>query len=401
MRRKKKQSARVAEFCSVSQSELENECMDYLHGIVAGDEYEAACHYEYARESKLLRRAACERDELAKKKWRRKDRRNPTTMEKTDAVWERAAQNLLLKLEGETRGSDAIPSATDWWIQYPFGAIWRCPVFPSKPWNQVSEQDRRDILIGFASSNTESLTMNSVVMLDAMRVFDEFKQRAADAKLARQQGVNSPSLLPVLDMKGGGGRFAHVVFTLDFSESPTRMSQRFKEWFKLPENQARSRKHKPSKGVTDNRNDEATDRLKDLAAWRIQRQLRLNNSCLTHEGVFVEVNCFARTHRRKFQDAAAVRKWAERRKLTKQEKEKLGYNKGCPMPFHGARANNGTPANQTELFATDSQLRAAAAAAKSHLAALMPDEFGETWEEGLRDLDFFKALTRKRSANKR
>ena len=32
-------------------------CMDYLHGDVVGDEFRAACQCEYARESKILRKA--------------------------------------------------------------------------------------------------------------------------------------------------------------------------------------------------------------------------------------------------------------------------------------------------------------------------------------------------------
>ena len=32
--------------------------MDYLHGDVVGDEFKAACQYEYARESNVLRKAA-------------------------------------------------------------------------------------------------------------------------------------------------------------------------------------------------------------------------------------------------------------------------------------------------------------------------------------------------------
>ena len=31
--------------------------MDYLHGKVVNDDQEAACHYEYARESEILREA--------------------------------------------------------------------------------------------------------------------------------------------------------------------------------------------------------------------------------------------------------------------------------------------------------------------------------------------------------
>jgi hypothetical protein len=33
-------------------------CMDYLHGYVADDHFEAACYYEYSRESKILVEAA-------------------------------------------------------------------------------------------------------------------------------------------------------------------------------------------------------------------------------------------------------------------------------------------------------------------------------------------------------
>jgi hypothetical protein len=66
--------------------------MDYLHGDVVDGEYEAACFYEYARESTVLREVATRRGR-----------------------WEELAQNDQLHLI----------------MQYPWFLIWNCASFPS------------------------------------------------------------------------------------------------------------------------------------------------------------------------------------------------------------------------------------------------------------------------------
>jgi hypothetical protein len=75
-------------------------CMDYLHGDVADNEFEAACFYEYATESAFLREAA--------------------------RLW---AQKKCSCEEIPVRGS----------------VIWQCPSFPQVRWNQLSQPERAKI----------------------------------------------------------------------------------------------------------------------------------------------------------------------------------------------------------------------------------------------------------------
>jgi hypothetical protein len=53
----------IRSFYDWSESEW-RACMDYLHGHVIDNEFQAASEYEYARESKILQHAAKLRDEL-------------------------------------------------------------------------------------------------------------------------------------------------------------------------------------------------------------------------------------------------------------------------------------------------------------------------------------------------
>jgi hypothetical protein len=66
-------------------------CMDYLHGDVVDNEFEAACYYEYAKESAFLREVA--------RLWASKKH-----------SYEEIKRSL----------------------------IWQCPSFPRKTWSQLS-----------------------------------------------------------------------------------------------------------------------------------------------------------------------------------------------------------------------------------------------------------------------
>src|SRR5882724_4966613 len=100
-------------------------CMNYLHGDVVDHEFEAACLYEYAKESVVLREAA--------RLWASKKHSYEESEE------------IALAIENR------FPSGF-WW-----SLVWQCPSFPRKSWNQLSQRERANILQGFHSSKIRPL----------------------------------------------------------------------------------------------------------------------------------------------------------------------------------------------------------------------------------------------------
>jgi hypothetical protein len=97
--------------------------MDYLHGDVIDEEFEAACHYEYSRESTILREAAI-------------------------AVARRKRKNINLAQE-VAHGIWKKYNCGTWFVGYPWGFIWRCPSFPGIPWNRLGTRERRFVVSCF------------------------------------------------------------------------------------------------------------------------------------------------------------------------------------------------------------------------------------------------------------
>jgi hypothetical protein len=194
-------------------------CRDYLHAYVVDGEYEAACRYEYARESFVLRLTARKPDKL----------------------------HLIAEKYGP------------WIVQYPWCSFWQCRSFPRKAWNHLSGKERTGILDGFAPRGIRPLCMVRVGTLSALGVFEMFKDAAEAA----------PDQDPILELPDRlTGTLA--VFNLDFSETPKRMLARFKAWRDLPANRRRfaARATNPI-GTTGT----FKDRLKDLAVWRLYDNL--------------------------------------------------------------------------------------------------------------------------------
>jgi hypothetical protein len=65
--------------------------------------------------------------------------------------------------------------------------------------------------------------------------------------------------------------FVQVLMPLDFSKSKGRLLEEIGMWLDSPENKARFDTHKPKTEAETEK--EAKDRLKDLAAWRLYREL--------------------------------------------------------------------------------------------------------------------------------
>ena len=220
MKAKPKGSSRRSFFDSWPKEALA--CLDYLRGVVAGDEYEAACWYEYARESSTLRDAAA--------------------------------------------GRDSAESAALWAVQYPWVLIRSCPSFPGKPWNQIKPSNRADILRAFDSKEIQPLHMTEAMLLDAQGVFDEFKSMAAVARAKLTRPGPRQKAYPLLT----NGRLFHALFTLDTTKTITRLLQEFDAWLNLPQN--RNRFSKPENNPT-GKTGVFKDRLKDLSAWRLLDEL--------------------------------------------------------------------------------------------------------------------------------
>jgi len=314
-------------------------CMDYLHGDVVDHQVKAACHYEYARECAVLRRAA----ELFS--------RDPTAY----------IGEISLKIEDEFHcGSLFI--GIDWMF------VWQCPSFPAKSWNQLSEAERTELLCGLplATNKARPLVLAEVMFLT--RILDELKKIAAKgrkewkkqvtavtrAARARADGKKKiPSVIPrqkfypILELPNTP--FVQVLLPLDFSKTRNRLLQEIDLWLKLPENQARFDKYKPRTETGTEK--EAKDRLKDLAAWRLYRQLGSDGA---------------------LQFAERNRKRDER---------------GTARPFHDPRQDQTKKVsiNEAPLYSEESGFSKAKARAEDHLGKLLPGSNGEVnWLSGSR-----------------
>src|SRR4030095_11807360 len=135
--------------------------MDYLHGDVVDHEFEAACCYEYARESPLLREAA--------RLW---------AAQKKDFCKETASNSELdeeIALKIETKSGPYF-----WLIEHPWSFIVQCPSFrQQKTWNELSQRARAHILSRFRQ--IPLLRVDELWLLDEVGILEELRMMAAKA----------------------------------------------------------------------------------------------------------------------------------------------------------------------------------------------------------------------------
>jgi hypothetical protein len=296
-------------------------CMDYLHGDVVDGEYEAACGYEYARESKVLREAA---------------QLSASGISDTE---------IACKVEGHFQ-------CGHWFIQHPWGVIWECPSFPAKSWNQLGEKERADIRLVFPlpADKVQPLRMNEVWNLQANGIFDEFNVMA-ERQWKAKRGVGAipaKAVYPIIEgwpkTKQESSQWVHALFNLDFTKTKTRLLQEFDMWLQLPENAVRFRTHeKDPTGKT----GLFRDRLKDLASWRLSRELE-----------WKAAHAFSLKHRLK--DKART-----------------------PRAFLDARTGQGlkVPLNDAPLYGHESGWSKAKDRAEAYLEELIPWEYGRYAED--------------------
>jgi hypothetical protein len=231
--------------------------MDYLHGDVVDNEFAAACCYEYARE------------------WDVPDGTDDAmTLEKELLRRIEQGEEVFGRLEeGEGEYKIRLPIEDifrcGWSLKgYAWTLIRQCPSFPQKNWNQLSKEERTNILLGFVpSTEIEPLPMDEVWLLDTGGIFDELKTMASKVLKSKRPRKPQRKVYPIVERCSP---YVHAMFTLDFRKTKKRLLQEFDRWLRLPENRARFRAQgrKPT-GKT----GLFKDRLKDLAAWRLYREL--------------------------------------------------------------------------------------------------------------------------------
>src|SRR5205814_4770161 len=120
-----------------------------------------------------------------------------------------------------------------------------------------------------STTNARPLRLAEVIFLT--HVFDQFRDMAEKARAA---GKSRHRVYPALEVKNTP--LVHVLVTFDFSKTKKRLLQEIDRWLQLSKNKSRFKKHKPK--TESGTAKQAKDRLKDLAAWRLYRELGCNKA---------------------------------------------------------------------------------------------------------------------------
>ncbi|HMF46519.1 MAG TPA: hypothetical protein VKE29_07580 [Candidatus Udaeobacter sp.] len=292
-------------------------CMDYLHGDVVDSEFMAACRYEYARESAILRKAAHLYND-------------PTTI----------AGEIGPRIDREFH-------CGKWFLEWLL--ILQCPSFPAKNWNKLTEKERAELFVGLprSTNKVQPLALAELPLmtyyLNLLRVMaDETKAKAIEW-VSRGGKGSWQKVYPILELPNTP--CVQELLPLDFSKSKKRLLQEIGKWLDLPENKARFVKYRATTeaGTT----KEAKDRLKDLAAWRLCRE----------RGWELALE-FAEQHRKR---------------------DKSGRARAFHDPRQGQAEK--VPLNEAPLYSEESRFFKAKARALKHRAELFPWEFGKHTEE--------------------
>jgi hypothetical protein len=187
------------------------------------------------------------------------------------------------------------------------------------------------------------------------RYLDQLKEMAEKARTELKEAVAagrpSKKVYPILELKNTP--FVQVLLPLDFRKSKQRLLQEIDLWLQQTENKALFDKHKPKTEAGTEK--EAKDRLKDLAAWRLFRELGRDGALE-----------FAERHRKR-NEAGEPRAFYDPRKGRKE----CGQLKQVPP-------------NQAPLYSWqtgESAFRKAKVRVGRYLAELIPWEFGKYAEE--------------------
>lgn len=365
--------------------------MDYLHGDVKDKEAEFVCRYEYARESKDMWDAAKLRDEAK--------------AHSGSAFW---------RIHHEfAHWIQVVTWATDFLM---------CKSFPHKDWNALNDAERKKLLSLHETRKVPPLKMQFLHYSHyPKQKFPEFNELAEQNKpvvVDVRPGERQEPVKLTEAMVQKSGSVYHCLFVVDFSESPKPLSQRYVEWLKLPKIESLRQKHRKAKaGAVGNplrtgkvvrwtgtrgaywcsfqvdvsarkgdltwqfkkwlaspknkqrlkrhkhekrgTSDKWKDRLKDLAAWRLVREI-------TNEPkAWIWANEYACQHRKK--KSVVVKRGRPAQEI--------------PRAFRDAKGTKNSPASQAQLFSDQAEASDAARNAWDLLEDWIPSEFKKHFSE--------------------
>lgn len=219
--------------------------LDYLHGDTPVKEVEACCYYEYARASDLF-----------------------LTARRLYDVSDDAGVHISL--------SPIVTAGSCRLLQGWRGLeILRCAGYPDLPWRELTEAQKKDIVIYFVPSRMLPIATDSFV-LKALGVFDKFTAHAETAWTAHQERlghVPRGQYPAIVGDESGPARY--VVLTLDYSRGEAAMKEAVRQWLDSEENSKLFKRFykKPIDKSNPNSPSRYTGRLKFLAAWRLLEEL--------------------------------------------------------------------------------------------------------------------------------
>jgi hypothetical protein len=199
------------------------------------------------------------------------------------------------------------------------------------------------------SDRIQALPMMEAMHHESRGHFATLKRMADEERACLKENLGEQKsrrkVYPIVDR----GQWVDVLLTLNFAKSKKRLLREFEKWLDKPENRKRLDAYKgQSIGTTGG----GKDRLKDLAAWRLHRELGE-----------VKAQLFINEHR-------------------------LRNSNGQTRPFHDSREikSEKLPANEAPLYSEHTGFAKAKARAKAYLVGLMPCEFDKEAED-----EFWKA----------
>ena len=297
-------------------------CMDLLHSDVTDDESEAACEYEYARESQVLREAA--------------------RLHRQGLSFEEIAEEI-----DQAFSCGGLFLASPWLEIFSSSAA---GLFPLSPWNHLPEEARERILRAFPLpyGSGQPLFMHDVRRLE--RVLKGLMEKATKARAEQ----TAKKVLAVWHE----GPWTYPLPTIDCRKAKKQLVDEFEAWLEQPEMKERLRQYRHSHtGKT----GAPKDRLKDLAAWRLYQHCGND---------WRKANEFASEHRRVFEkpETIVIGSGGNRKKVI--------FKEGDPKPFHDPRQGQSKQQiNEASLYSEESGFLKAKQRAKTYLKELMPWEF--------------------------
>lgn len=330
--------------------------MDWLHGDVNEDEAEIACLWEYARESKRLWDAAKRRDYSRREGGRRGACKQ----------FERVALEMAARPGG-------------WYPLPPFYCFLReSSAFPKTSWNDLNKTERDEILGFFSLKGTPPLSVADVSTLQGHGIIECLRNTVEKQKRSLQEGDSPTPADAVFDVSPS---IRYVVFKIDSARGAPELLKSFKVWLGREDNQAWLNRGDTKAESTA---DRALDRLKDLAVWRLFREM---------DNDWERVNDFANQHRKRFKDRREIRE------TTKMEQStKYAYRPGGPRPFRDAKPKNGSPPNEADLLGEAVDGYKAKKSALNYLSEIMPVEFPKPASDWMRDV--FEEIDRSAGKNR-